>query len=300
LFGSRQSGELSQTGCSFCGGELLLDYESGENVCTSCGVVSTTSSPAFAELNSLFNSRSPDRLSRESSISEAVGATTVIGISNVDARGKRIGQSRDMKQLRRLDTMVTWDSKKRRLRKISMQLRRISQSLGMSDTIAERGFEIYKREFGTDSPKAKSLAAVAAAALCAACRELDVARPPNDVVAQHAGVNKKQLRHYYNLMVSDGATKDVLSPVSYVSSITQKVGLKGTTERMAINILAEVKGDPALVGKRPVSIAAAALYLASVKSADRTTQLRLAYASGVTPITIRKRATEISEILDKK
>jgi transcription initiation factor TFIIB len=66
---------------------------------------------------------------------------------------------------------------------------------------------------------------------------------------------------------------------------------------MAIEILAKVKGDQRLVGKRPISLAAAALYLASTKNGDRTTQLRLAYAAGVTPITIRKRSLEISDIL---
>jgi transcription initiation factor TFIIB len=301
LLGDSQIGGSTQGRCSFCSGDLLLDYESGENVCTVCGIVSSVSTPGLDELYALSGSRSIAAGSdRSMTLAEQVGAATVIGIADLDAKGRRISQGRDLKQLRRLDTMVTWDSKKRRLRKVSMQIRRISQSLGMSDIIAERGFEIYKREYGVKSPRAKSLAAVAAAALCAACRELDVARPANDVVALHAGVNKKQLRRYYKLIVSEGASREVLSPISYVSSMTAKVGLKGTTERIALDILAKVKGDPKLVGKRPVSIAAAALYLASVRGNDRTTQLRLAYASGVTPITIRKRSIEISHILEQQ
>jgi transcription initiation factor TFIIB len=66
---------------------------------------------------------------------------------------------------------------------------------------------------------------------------------------------------------------------------------------LAIEILNKVKGDSRLVGKRPMSLAAAALYLASLKSGNKTTQLRLAYAAGVTPITIRKRSLEISDML---
>jgi transcription initiation factor TFIIB len=297
LLGGRQSEEYSQKKCSYCAGELLLDHESGESVCTSCGVVSNHPDhiASLIEPNAFIPG-----LNRDTSLAEQVGASTIIGYGDMDAKGRHISQGRDLKQLRRLDTMVTWDSKKRRLRNVSMQIRRISQSLGMSDIIAERGFEVYRREFGTKSPRAKSLAAVAAASICVACRELGVARPTNDVVAMHAEVNKKQLRRYYTLMVSAEASREVFSPVNYISSIAGKVGLKGTTERIALDMLSKLKGEPGLMGKRPVSIAAATLYLASVKGDDRTTQLRLAYASGVTPITIRKRSTEISRILEQK
>ena len=49
--------------------------------------------------------------------------------------------------------------------------------------------------------------------------------------------------------------------------------------------------------KRSHSLAAAALYLASRELGERTNQLRLAFAAGVTAITIRKRSADMTRIL---
>ncbi|MGH9919291.1 MAG: transcription initiation factor IIB, partial [Nitrososphaerales archaeon] len=76
--------------------------------------------------------------------------------------------------------------------------------------------------------------------------------------------------------------------------------LDGVTERKALDILVQTKGSEALVGKRPVSIAAAALYLASQDRGGVTTQMRLAFAAGVSPITIRKRSAEVARALEEK
>ena len=279
-------------------GELLWDQDSGESVCTSCGAVSTAPSQAFSDIAQAIGlGESRNILEKESALNDALGVSTIIGGQDIDAKGQRLGQSRDLKQLRRLDTIVTWDSKRRRLGKVSAEVRRISQSLGLNSIVAERAFEIYLRKFDQKSLKARSLAAVAAASICIACRELDIARPPNEVLARQIGVNKKQLRHYYHILLGNEAPLAVPAPANYVSKISAMVSLGGPVERAAIEILARVKGHPSLVGKRPTSIAAAALYLASVRVGARTTQLRLAYAAGVTPITIRKRALEITEIL---
>jgi transcription initiation factor TFIIB len=301
VYRSGQTNAFERNICGFCAGELLWDQENGESVCTSCGAVSTGPSEVFAELTHTLGAAGSSGSSHEtSSFAQAIGVSTVIGGRDVDGRGHRIGQDRGLRQLRRLDTMVSWDSKKRRLAKVSMEVRRVTQSMGLNSLVAERAFEIYIKQFDGRSMKAKSLAGVAAASVCVACRELDIARPTNEIVASMAGVNKRQLRHYYRALLRDESTRVVPAPVNYVSMIAAKASLQGTTERRAIEILAQVKGDPRLVGKRPISIAAAALYLASAKAGERTTQLRLAYAANVTPITIRKRSLEISEILEAK
>jgi transcription initiation factor TFIIB len=284
--------------CGLCRGEVLFDQGSGEIICTSCGAVSARSSEFFSAMSEITRSASSRRHERSNFLAEVSGVSTVIGGRDIDGRGQRLGQSRDLRQLRRLNTIISYDSRKRRLGKVSMEVSRVARSLGLSSLVAERAFEIYLRSFNSKSPRFRSLTAVAAASLCVACRELDIARPPNNVVALEAGVNKKQLRHYYRLLLGNESSGIVPEPANYVSSIAAKASLSGAIERTAIEIIAKVKGNPSLVGKRPTSIVAAALYLASVKGGQRSTQLRLAYAAGVTPITIRKRTLEISRILE--
>ncbi|MDG6902804.1 MAG: hypothetical protein JRM80_12720 [Nitrososphaerota archaeon] len=294
MFSDGQAALARGNRCLRCRGEQIWDDENGELVCTGCGVVSSRPYQGVPQYAGGAAGQGDPR-ERHNLLQEAVGTPTVIDGVDVDARGRRISSGRDMRQLRRLDTMVSWDSKKRRIRKVSIEVRRIAQSLGLSPIIAERGFDIYLREF-EGTTKVRSLAAASAAALCAACRELNVARPSNEAVADTAGVNRKQLRFYYRILLGGESIREIPNPVRYIPSIAAKASLGGKTERRAIELLNRAKEDPRLTGKRPVPIAAAALYLASSLEGERTTQLRLAYAAGVTPITIRKRCVELSEI----
>jgi transcription initiation factor TFIIIB Brf1 subunit/transcription initiation factor TFIIB len=132
-------------------------------------------------------------------MAEDIGVSTVIGFRDVDASGRQLSQSRDLKQLRRLNTMVSWDSKKRRLGKVSMEVQRVVQALGLNSILGERAFKIYLKEFNAKSVRARSLAAVAAACVCFACREMDIARPPNEVVAAKADIDEKKFRFYYRM-----------------------------------------------------------------------------------------------------
>lgn len=283
--------------CMHCLGQLLWDQESSERVCTRCGAVSQSEADVFEQMATSRAGPGGTTRSAASSMAEKIGVSTMIGFKDVDASGKRLGQSRDLRQLRKLNTMVAWDSKKRRLGKVSMEVQRVVQALGLNAALGERAFKIYLKEFNAKSVRARSLAAVAAACVCLACREMDIARPPNEIVAKKTDINEKKFRRYYRMLLSTQEARSVPSPVNYVSAVAAKASLQGTTERMAIELLNKVKGDARLVGKRPISLAAAALYLASVRNGDRTTQLRLAYSAGVTPITIRKRSLEISEML---
>ena len=52
------------------------------------------------------------------------------------------------------------------------------------------------------------------------------------------------------------------------------------------------------VGKNPMSVSAAALYIAGVKTGQRRTQLDMAAAAKTTPVTIRNRFKELTEILE--
>ncbi len=68
-------------------------------------------------------------------------------------------------------------------------------------------------------------------------------------------------------------------PSTYVSRIASKAGVSGIVEREALRLIDSVKGMGALLGKGPVSIDAAALYLTTLKLGRPVTQLRVAAAS---------------------
>jgi transcription initiation factor TFIIB len=51
------------------------------------------------------------------------------------------------------------------------------------------------------------------------------------------------------------------------------------------------------IGKSPVGLAAAALYIASIMNGERVTQKDLAKAAGITEVTIRNRYKGLSKVL---
>lgn len=92
----------------------------------------------------------------------------------------------------------------------------------------------------------------------------------------------------------------VPNPSRYLSKISVRARLSGKTERRALEILSFPEGNPALSGKKPISLAAASLYLAALQVGERTTQLCIAIASDLTTITLRKRCLEIEQILKQR
>ena len=67
--------------------------------------------------------------------------------------------------------------------------------------------------------------------------------------------------------------------------------------KQAVEIILKAKAAGITVGKNPMSISAAALYIAGVKTGQRRTQLDMAAAAKTTPVTIRNRFKELTEVL---
>jgi transcription initiation factor TFIIB len=287
--------------CRECLGETLHDEESGEDVCVSCGAVATSSN-SYLQLppSRVAMARELNRNPMASVMRSDLEMPTLVGNRNIDAKGRQIGENYELRQLRRLGAIVSWDPKRRRMAKVSTEIRQAAEALGLSSAVSVRAYEIYAKAFDSKGAKVKSVSAAAAAAVCAACLELEIPRPPDDMVAHKVNIDERKLRYHYKILVKGISVSSVPNPAIYVSSIAAKASVDGATERRALDILTLTKGSEALIGKRPVSIAAAALYLASLESRDPTTQMRLAFSAGVSPITIRKRSGEIANALTEK
>jgi transcription initiation factor TFIIB len=284
--------------CRECLGETLRDQESGEDVCVRCGAVSRSSELNLQVPSSrIAMARELNRGPMASVIRSDLELPTLVGSKNYDAKGRQIGQSYELRQLRKLGAMVSWDPKRRKLARVTTEIRRVTEALALSGAVSVRANEIYAKSFDSKAGKVKSVAAGAAAAVCVACLELGIPRPPDDVVALKANVDERKLRYHFKILAKNASISNIPNPAIYLSSIAARASLDGATERRALDILAKTKGCAALVGKRPVSIAAAALYLASLETQDTTTQMRLAFSARISPITIRKRSAEIAQIL---
>jgi transcription initiation factor TFIIB len=82
-------------------------------------------------------------------------------------------------------------------------------------------------------------------------------------------------------------------PLSYVSRIAEKAKISGKVQGVAVKILLKAKRRRITMGKDPVGIASAVLYLASQMEGETTTQKEIANAAGVIEVTLRNRKKEL-------
>ena len=109
---------------------------------------------------------------------------------------------------------------------------------------------------------------------------------------------KNLSRHYRVFVKALELHVDSLDPSEFVSKIGTSVGLSEKAKRDALDIIEKSKQKRIVDGKNPVSLAATALFLASIVNGERVTQDKIALASGISTVTIRNVAKIIRKNLE--
>ena len=286
--------------CTICNGKLVSDFDNGEKICSLCGIV--TRDNHGSSINETDSSSSTNITKNDEPTSIMmydIGLPSIIDSKNVDANGKHI-HDHELEKMRRLNKFtISGNSKTKNLNKAINEIRRITEIVGFNALIAERACYIYRKILNKGAIRGRSITGIVCATICVACEEMNIPFPIHKIVELTGNSTKKSITHYYKFILRQlGMNNKVISPSHCISPIAKKAGMSAKTERKALEILEQVNSDPTLSGKKPVSIAAASLYLASFQTKEHTTQLRIAIASELTTITIRKISMELSQILE--
>jgi transcription initiation factor TFIIB len=130
------------------------------------------------------------------------------------------------------------------------------------------------------------------------CRLCGVARTL-DEFSKSSGLDKKEIGRTYRFVVKKlGEFIPPQPPRSYISRFSNQLKLNGSSELIALRVLKAAESVRLTDGRGPISIAAAATYIASVLSGDRRTQREVAETAYITEVTIRNRYKELLETLD--
>jgi transcription initiation factor TFIIB len=290
--------ETNPNTCLSCMGKLIFDLEKNEKICGNCGIVTEHES----DHHSNYDMEHSGNNEPTSSMMYEISLSTLIDKKNVDASGKQIYGGFEMEKLRRLNKFtISNDAKIRNLNKAMADIRRITGILGFGNLIAERASYIYRKALNKDLIRGRSITGISVAAIYIACKDLGVSFPIDKINEYVESLSKKTTVHYYKFLLRQmKISVSIPEPSQNISKIAARAKLSGRTQRRALNILAKVGDDPMVIGKKPISLAAAALYMAALETNEYTTQLRLAVASELTTITIRKRYLEIVQILKEK
>jgi transcription initiation factor TFIIB len=275
---------------------MVMDNAGGELVCSSCGfVVKEKIEETGPEWRSFSKEEKDDRSRGGIPTSIAIhdmGLATVIGSLNKDASGKSLSGS--MKAT--VERLRTWDNRSqvhesmdRNLRQAFTELDRLSDKLSVSDSVVEKAAYIYRKALERGLVRGRSISAIIAASLYAACRDRETPRTLKDL-AVVSNVKKKDIARCYRLLLKEMDIKmPVVDPTKCVSRIASRAALTERTKRRALEILKKAEEARISAGKDPMGLAAAALYVSCTLEGEDKTQRDVAEAAGVTEVTIRNR-----------
>ena len=177
------------------------------------------------------------------------------------------------------------------------ELQILSEKLNVSYSIQEKAAVIYRKALDEDLIRGRSIAAVVAASLYVACRFTETPKTLNDIV-EASMLGRREVSKAYRLLVRILKIRMPLhDPLAYVSRIAEKAYVSGEVQGMVVRLLREAKHKRITLGKDPVGVVAALLYIACQLEGENVTQKEIAEAAGVTEVTIRNRKKELIEKL---
>jgi transcription initiation factor TFIIB len=291
--------------CPECGSShIVQDHESGEIICGGCGlVIHERVMDEGPEWRAFTREEKEERSRVGTPISYSIhdkGLSTVIDRVNRDAFGRELPTATRLQMLRLRKWQIrarVHSSIDRNLAQAMAELDRLADKTHVPTSVKEKAALVYRKALEKGLVRGRSISAIAAASLYAACRFTATPRTLREV-AEASFVRKKDIARCYRLLLRELEMQMPISdPINYVSKIGSKVGITEKTQRRAIDLLQEATRQKIVAGKDPMGLAAAALYIACVLEDERKTQKEIAEAAGVTEVTVRNRYKSLKESL---
>jgi transcription initiation factor TFIIB len=290
--------------CSICGcNQTITDTESGEIICSKCGQVISDKieeiRPEWRNFASSDGSNDKSRIGMSTSLARHdMGLSTIIGRTDRDASGQKI----DAVMRSTMQRLRTWDFRTqahtptdRSLRQAFFQLDVLKDKLGLSDTVIEKTAYIYRKAQERGLVRGRTISGILAAAVYIACRELGTPRTLKDIAAD-SNVKLNEVSRSYRLLYFELDLKiPIVDPLKCIAKVANKANLSEKTRRQAAEIMNNVTKREISAGKDPMGLAASVLYLSSFNTGETITQNNIAYAAGVTEVTLRNRVKDLKK-----
>lgn len=293
------------TECPECGSRhLAQDYDRGELICEECGlVVDDQYVDEGPEWRAFDMQQEQSRARTGAPITQMVhdkGLSTSIDRSNRDSYGKSIPSKKKAQiyRLRKWQRRIrVSDATERNLAYALTELDRMASTMGLPKNIRERAAVIYRKAVKKNLIRGRSIISVVAASLYAACRKASVPRTL-DEIAEASTSDRKEIGRTYRFLSRELVLKlKPTRPEEYLSRFCSELGLSGKVQREAEKIIKQAEEKELISGKGPTGLAAASIYIASIKENQRRTQREVADVAAVTEVTVRNRYKELVEKL---
>lgn len=179
----------NQTVSTLSSSSIITDPESGEVICSRCGMVILKHSEDFASQEqrahsieeSIHNSRTGAPISLAI---HDMGLSTIIGREKRDAKGTILGPS----TLSTIEKLRTWESRihthansEKSLRHAFRILEILKNKLGLSDTIVEKTAYIFRKACDRQLLRGRTIEGMLAVAVFIVCREMGNPKTIKDI-----------------------------------------------------------------------------------------------------------------------
>ncbi len=285
--------------------DLARDYERAEIICNECGLVIDEQIMDSGPEWRAFDSEQTTKKSRVGApmtyMLHDKGLSTVIDWRNKDYSGRELSPKRKAQvyRLRKWQQRIrVSNSTERNLAYALTELDRVASRINLPRNVKEIAAVVYRKAVEKKLIRGRSIEGVTAASIYAACRQCKVPRTL-DEIADTAKLNRREIGRTYRYISRElGLSLSPTTPIDYVPRFGSELNLTGEIQSKAIEILKKAMERGLTSGRGPTSIAAAAIYIASVLHGERRTQREVADVAGITEVTIRNRYKELAESLD--
>jgi transcription initiation factor TFIIB len=283
---------------------LVHDYDTGETICGSCGlVVQDVMMDEGPEWRAFTQEEKASRSRVGIPTSYSVhdkGLSTSIDRIDRDAFGRKLPLSTRLQMWRLRKWQIrsrVHSSIDRNLAQAMTELDRLSDKVSAPAAVKEKAALIYRKALDEGLVRGRSIAAIAAASLYASCRITGTPRNLREI-SNASLVKKKDVARCYRLLLRKlDIRMPIADPLIYISKIAQRSDVPGYIQAEAVKILNEARSRRVSAGKDPMGLAAAALYIACKQSGEKKTQKEIADAAGVTEVTVRNRFKNLKRLL---
>lgn len=168
------------------------------------------------------------------------------------------------------------------------EISNMADRINLPKTLVERANALFKQVHDGKIVKGRSNDAIASACLYIACRHEGVPRTFKEICAI-AQISKKEIGRCFKLILKALKTNvDLITTGDFMSRFCSNLGLPNTVQRAATHIARKAVDLDIVPGRSPISVTAAAIYMASQASEDKRSQKEIGDVAGVADVTIRQ------------
>ncbi|OYT27304.1 MAG: transcription initiation factor IIB [Candidatus Altiarchaeales archaeon ex4484_96] len=282
----------------------IKDYRRGEVYCAKCGLILENTVFDFGPEWRAFDTEDSYKRSRTGSLLRdwklSKGLTTEIDRYDRDIKGRVVPVERKaslyrMRKWQKRSRMAT--SLQRNLSVALPEIDRMCSYLNLPKNMKEEIARLYRKCAKKGVVKGRSIEGMVAAVIYIISRQHQ-----SPIILEEleevSGVSKKKIgKCYKKIRQNIEVEVPINKPADYVSRLASKLDVSGKTIAESYQIIKDVEDKGLATGRVPISVAAAALYIAGEKTNDPKIPKKIKSIPGASRNIIRKRKEEMEEVI---